>query len=292
MSGAPVVGVAGLGVMGRPMAANLLAAGFPVLVWNRSPGRDAELVAAGAEAVGSPAELGARCAVVVTCVSDDAAVEAVVGEIAGAAGRGTVIADTSTIAPGSARAIQAALATRGVGFVDAPVSGGEGGARAATLAIMAGGEDAHVEAARPVLEALGRQVVHVGGPGAGQIAKAANQVIVGLTIQAVAEALSLAARAGADPARVREAIRGGFAESAVLETHGARMLAGDFAPGGRLALHLKDLRIALGLTEAVGEAPATAALAAVMERLAAAGEADADQAVLARAYDWPGRPAA
>lgn len=282
------VGVIGLGVMGRPMARRLLAAGHPVIVHNRSrPAVDA-LVAAGAQAARSPAEVARGAAIVLTALPDPDAVEAVVlgpdGVREGAA-RGGLLVDVSTSAPALARRIHSALAEQGVDALDAPVSGGERGAHGGTLTVMVGGGADAVARAWPVLDVLAARITHVGGPGAGQIAKAANQVIVALNIQAVAEALALARAAGVDPARVREAIRGGFAESTVLDQHGDRMLRGDFRPGAALRLHAKDLRLAAELAADAGiELPATAAVRDAVAALIADGHGEEDHAVLVARY--------
>jgi 3-hydroxyisobutyrate dehydrogenase-like beta-hydroxyacid dehydrogenase len=191
----------------------------------------------------------------------------------------------STSPPALAQRLAAALSGRGAAALDAPVSGGVTGAREGTLTIMAGGEAADLERARPVLEALGSRVTHVGGHGAGQVAKAANQLVVALNIQAVAEALALAEAAGADPALVREALQGGFADSRVLAEHGARMLAGDYEPGGALRLHLKDLRIVLDLAQQAGvELPAAEQVAAAVAALVEAGHGELDHSALRLRY--------
>ncbi|MGZ8624673.1 MAG: NAD(P)-dependent oxidoreductase, partial [Actinomycetota bacterium] len=194
---------------------------------------------------------------------------------------GSLVIDMSTIHPAGARRFAARLAERDVGMLDAPVSGGERGAIDGTLAIMVGGPEEAFARALPVLRILGENVTHVGGPGAGQVAKACNQLIVGATIQAVAEALVLAAKAGVDPTIVREALLGGFAGSKILEVHGRRMLDGDFAPGFRAALHRKDARIVLETAEGLGSpVPSFAVAASAFEALGAAGRGDLDHAAL------------
>jgi 2-hydroxy-3-oxopropionate reductase len=194
---------------------------------------------------------------------------------------GAVVVDMSTGDPLLAREWAARLAEQGVGFLDAPVSGGEAGAVAASLSIMVGGTADALERARPVLAAMGSRIVHIGDSGSGQIAKAANQLVVAATIQAVGEALVLAAKAGVDPARVREALLGGFAASRVLELHGQRMLDGNFRPGGRAALHRKDARIIQGLGRALGSPmPAFDVVAAALESLVEQGGGDLDHAAL------------
>jgi 2-hydroxy-3-oxopropionate reductase len=284
MTERPRVGLVGLGIMGRPMAHNLLRAGYPLVVWNRSPGPVAELSAAGAEAAVSPAALAARCDVVLAVLLNTAVVEQVVlgadGLTAGLR-PGTTFVDMSSISPLATRRLAAQLAGQGVDMLDAPVSGGEVGAREATLAIMVGGPEAVLTRVRPILEALGKNIVHVGGAGAGQVAKACNQLVVGLTIDAVAEALLLARAAGVDPARVREALLGGFAQSRVLDLHGARMLEGRFAPGFHAPLQLKDLAIAAELGAASGQPlPGTETALRLYREMVDAGHADLDHSGL------------
>jgi 2-hydroxy-3-oxopropionate reductase len=244
------IGWIGTGLMGSRMATNLLRAGFPLTVWNRTREKVQPLLELGAEWADSPVALAARAEVLMTSLTDGPAVGDVLTRqgVATALHRGTLMIDLSSIAPAIAREHAALLAALGVAHLDAPVSGGTRGAAAASLAIMVGGAAADVERAKPILSALGRPT-HVGPSGAGQIAKLANQVIVGITLGAVAEALTLAARAGADPAAVRTALTGGFADSRILQEHGARMLAGDFAPGGTVKNQIKDLKTAIALAQ-------------------------------------------
>lgn len=237
------VGFIGLGVMGRPMALRLLRAGHQVAVWARRAEALAPLVEAGATACADPAAVARHSEVVFTIVTYGRDVESVVfGErgLAQGMAAGSVLVDMSTIAPGLARDIAARLSGRGVHMLDAPVSGGGVGAEAGTLAIMVGGEAAVLERVRPLFEVLGRTLVHVGGAGAGQVAKACNQMVMVAAIQASAEALRLAAAAGVDVARVREALMGGSAASRVLELFGGRMVARDFNAGVEARLHHKD----------------------------------------------------
>ena len=239
------VGFIGLGVMGRPMALHLQAAGHELHVWARRPqsadGLDAVVHA-------TPAALGAACAVVFTVITSSADVEAVAlgadGLIHGMA-PGSVLVDCSTIAPDAARRIAARLGEKGIHMLDAPVSGGAQGAIDATLAIMAGGEVAVLERVRPLLEKLGQRIVHVGPNGAGQVAKACNQMIMVAAIEAVAEAMRLSAAAGVDCAKVRQALAGGSAASRVLEVMGRRMVERDFAAGIEARLHHKDFGLVL-----------------------------------------------
>ena len=249
------VGWIGLGVMGRPMAGHLLAAGHEVAVWARNPAASAPLADQGFVVSSSPAELAARSDVVVTIVTSSADVEGLAFGPAGlAAGLppGGVHVDMSTIAPAMARSLAARYADRGLGWVDAPVSGGETGARAATLAIMAGAQAEVLERVRPLLHALGKSLVHVGPPGAGQVAKACNQLIMVATIEACAEAMSLAQANGVDLGAVRTALLGGSAASRVLEVMGDRMVRRDFAPGIESRLHHKDFGLVLQEAVALG----------------------------------------
>lgn len=283
------VGFIGLGIMGAPMAANLLEAGFPLVVHNRSRAAVDALVADGAQAADGPAALAADVDIVVTMLPDSPDVEAVVlgeGGVAEGIREVALLVDMSTIAPAVSRRIHEALAERGVQAVDAPVSGGEPAARDGQLAIMAGGDEAAVRRAQPLFDVLGKATTHIGPPGAGQVAKAANQVMVALHIQAAAEALLLAERAGVDPARVRDALLGGFAASRVLEVHGQRMLDGSFEPGFRAALHRKDLGIAQQTGREEGAPlPATSLAATLFDALIAQGGGDHDHAALALVYE-------
>ena len=234
--------------MGQPMARNLLKAGYPIVVFNRSPGAMEQLVAEGAIAATSPQALAEQVDVVISCVSDSPDVEAIVlgenGVLAGARS-GLLYIDMSTVAPATSRKIHAALQAKGVEALDAPVSGGDIGAQQGTLSIMVGGDQAAFDRALPILQVLGKNIVHIGAAGAGQVTKACNQIVVALTVQAVAEALTLAKKSGVDGAKVREALLGGFAQSRVLELHGLRMLQQDFAPGFKLELFRKDINIVL-----------------------------------------------
>jgi 2-hydroxy-3-oxopropionate reductase len=265
------VGFIGLGIMGAPMARHLLAAGFPLTVHSRSPGPVDTLVEAGAERATSSADVGRASDVVVTMLPDTPDVEHVMlggdGVAAGAAA-GSLVIDMSTIDPGPTRAIAELFATHHVEMLDAPVSGGERGAIDGTLSIMAGGTDRAFARAMPILQAMGKNIVHVGPSGAGQITKACNQLVVAATIEAVAEALVLAERSGVDAAKVREALLGGFAGSKILEVHGQRMLDRAFEPGFRARLHRKDARIILDAAQASrSPIPAFQVVAAQLDRL-------------------------
>jgi 3-hydroxyisobutyrate dehydrogenase len=242
------VGFIGLGIMGGPMAANLLAAGYELTVWNRTAAKTEPLAAAGARMAGSPAEVAAASEVTFTCVTASADVEAVVlgpGGVIEGATPGSIVVDCSTIAPATARKVHARLAERGVAMLDAPVSGGDVGAKAGTLAIMVGGDAETFERALPVLRAIGKTIVHVGPPGAGQVVKLCNQVAGGLNLLAMAEAISLCRRSGVDPAKMLEVVSAGAAGSWMLQHLGPRAVAGDFAPGFMVDLMQKDLGLVL-----------------------------------------------
>jgi 2-hydroxy-3-oxopropionate reductase len=282
------IGFIGLGIMGKPMAKRLVGAGFPVVVHNRSRESVEELTEAGADAATSPREVAERSDVVITMLPDSPDVEAVVlgedGVIDGLS-EGMLLIDMSTIAPATSRKVHEAFAERGVEAIDAPVSGGEPAAIDGQLSIMAGGSDAALTRAEPIFAELGKATTHIGGPGAGQVAKAANQVVVALTIQAVAEALTLASKADVDPARVREALLGGFAQSKILEAHGQKMLDDAFKPGFRIELHRKDVGIALDTARDQGVAlPATAQVAELFNALIAQGSGGLDHSALVTLY--------
>jgi 3-hydroxyisobutyrate dehydrogenase len=287
------VGFCGMGTMGAHMAANVARAGFPLTVWNRSPGRAGLPVSLGAHEAATPADLAGRSDVVVVCVSDTPDVESVLfGEsgVADSIAPGALVIDCSTISPSATREFAARLADKGVGFVDAPVSGGSEGAEKGTLTIMVGGSDADVERARPVLEAMGSAVTHMGEVGAGQTTKAVNQVMLAGVYLGVAEGIVLAMKAGLDPGQVVAALSGGAARSWVLENRSGRMIANDYPPGFRIALHLKDVTIALGLGREVGAALPVTALASQIEAgLVDRGHGDDDNSALARAIrQWSG----
>ena len=280
------IGFCGLGTMGSAMAGNLRKAGFEVSVWNRTPGRAGDLVAAGAREAASPAEVARRADIVVTCVSDTPDVEAVLfgaeGVAAGLAS-GALVIDCSTISPDATRSFAARLAGQGVGFVDAPVSGGSEGAKNATLTIFAGGSEADVERARPVLAAMGKTITHFGPAGAGQAVKAVNQVVISGVYLAVAEGMVLSMKAGLDPAAVVSALGGGVAGSWILANRSAKMVNNDYPLGFKTALHLKDLGIALEMARSLGVTLPVTGLAAQLEAgLLARGYGDEDMSNLAR----------
>lgn len=256
------VGFIGLGIMGGAMAANLLKAGFNLTVWNRTPGRITPLAQAGAAVGDSPADVAGRSAITVVCVSDTPDVEEVIlgphGVLHGARS-GSLVVDCSTISPQATRAIAEQLGKRGIGLLDAPVSGGSEGAAKGTLSIMAGGTAAHFERARPVLEAMGKTITHVGGQGAGQMAKLVNQILVVVTMQGVAEALLLAQAGGLDLEQTLAAVGGGAAGSWMLANRGPQVIRRDWRPGFTVDLQQKDLRLVLEAADELGiPLPATA----------------------------------
>lgn len=275
----------GLGIMGRPMAHHLLEAGFPLAVHSRSPGPVDELVAAGAVRAGSASEAARASTVVITMLPDTPDVEQVLlGEegVGSGAATGTLVIDMSTIDPAPMRVIAETLGANGVEMLDAPVSGGEKGAVQGTLSIMVGGSAEGFARALPLFQAMGSNIVHVGPSGAGQVTKACNQLVVAATIEAVAEALVLAERCGVDPAKVRQALVGGFAGSKILEVHGQRMLDRAFEPGFRARLHRKDARIVLDAARENGASiPSFEVVAAQLDRLVDdAGRGDLDHSAL------------
>lgn len=275
------IGFIGLGIMGRPMALNLLKGGHEVAVWARREASMVPLVDAGARAVGSAADLAGESEVVISMVADGPDVrEVLLGDRGLAAGRvppGLVAADMSTIAPSAARQIAEDLAARGIDFLDAPVSGGEVGAVAGSLSIMVGGREHAFAKALPALACMGKNIVHVGDSGAGQVAKAANQIVTGMGVLAVAEAFALASKSGVDPARVREALLGGFAYSRILENHGQRMLDRNFKPGFKSWMHQKDLNIVLQSAHEMGiSLPGAAATAQMFNAMVGSGLGEED----------------
>lgn len=280
------VGFIGLGAMGRPMALHLQQAGHQLFVWARRPQSTADLPAT---VCTTPAKLGRACSVVFTIITSSADVE---GVALGPDGLGegmaadSILIDCSTIAPDSARQIAAQLAKRGIHFLDAPVSGGVQGAIDATLAIMAGGEAAVLERVRPLLACLGQRIVHVGPNGAGQVAKACNQMIMVAAIEAVAEAMRLARAAGVDCAKVKQALAGGSAASRVLEVMGERMVQRDFTAGIEARLHHKDFGLVLAAARQSGVAmPLTASIAQQLNSLMAQGWGRDDTASLLRVLE-------
>lgn len=281
------VGFIGLGVMGRPMALNLLKKNFALVVHSRSQGPVDELVKAGAERAANPAEVARRATRLITMLPDGPDVTAVLegsNGVFSAIQPGTILIDTSSIAPAVARQLAKRAAERGATMLDAPVSGGEIGAINATLSIMVGGDAGAFDAVKPILDAMGNpeRVIRIGDSGAGQVCKVCNQMVIGGTLAAVSEAFALARKAKVDPARVREALLGGFAASRVLEVHGERMLTSNYKPGFRARLYAKDLRIASAtLSETDTPAPVAAVVQQLVHGLMAAGKGDDDYAALA-----------
>jgi len=274
----------GLGIMGTPMALNLKKAGHTVFVFGRRPESVAPLSAAGCTACASPAEAAALADITLIMVSDTPDVETVLfgyNCVADGAKPGSVVVDMSTISPTATQAFAHKLQARGIEMLDAPVSGGDVGAINATLSIMVGGKPEVFERVKPVFEAMGKNIVLVGDNGAGQVAKACNQIVVAVTIEAVAEALTFARKNGVDPARVRDALMGGFAGSRILEVHGKRMLDNEYKPGFKTKLHQKDLNIVMQTAKELGLALPGAAL--VMQHLNAlmgTGGAELDSAAV------------
>jgi 2-hydroxy-3-oxopropionate reductase len=282
------VGFIGLGLMGKPMARNLLKKGFSVIVHSRSRGPVGELVKEGATAAGSPAEVARSAKFIITMLPDGPDVEKVLEGDHGvfdSMAKGTVIVDSSTIAPAIARRLAKRAKDLGSAMLDAPVSGGEIGAIEGTLTFMVGGEAAALEAVREILGAMGKpeRIVHVGDSGAGQICKACNQIVLGGTMSVVAEAIALSRKAGVDPMKVRAALMGGFAQSRVLEVHGERMITGNWKPGFKAKLFKKDLGIAMNT---LAENGVPAITSSVVQQLVnaqiAAGEGEEDYSGIAK----------
>ncbi len=280
------VGFIGLGVMGEPMARNLLAAGHEVIAWNRGRGPLEALAEVGARPADGPAAVAAEADATITILSDDAAVAAVLGGERGviaAAAPGSLVIDMSTVSPALARELAGAAAEREVAFLDAPVSGGDVGAREGTLSIMVGGEAADVERARPVFDAVGSRVTHVGAAGAGQVAKACNQILVAVIFAGLAEALVLGSKLGVDAEAVLDAVGGGMAANRIMEMRRDNLLRHDFAPGFKIDLHHKDLEIALGAgAESDVPLPLTAEVQDMFRRLREAGHGGEDDSALLR----------
>ena len=289
------VGFIGLGLMGKPMARNLLTRGYGVVAHNRSRPPVDELVAAGGEAATAPAEVARRAKTIVTMLPDGPDVEQVLegpDGVFSAMEPGTVVIDTSTISPSTARRLASRASELGGAMLDAPVSGGEIGAINATLSIMVGGESDVFAAVKPVLDAMGNpeRVVRIGDSGAGQLCKVCNQMVIGGTLSVVAEAFALARKGGVDPSLVRTALLGGFAASRVLEVHGERILRGNYVPGFRSKLYAKDYRIA-GETLRANDAPSpvTSVVHDLVNRLIESGRGEEDYSALAKViFDMAG----
>ncbi|WP_374493840.1 NAD(P)-dependent oxidoreductase [Zoogloea sp.] len=274
------IGFVGLGIMGRPMALNILKGGFDLTVWARRAESMAPLLEAGAKGAASPAEVAAACDIVVSMVSDAPDVEAVAlgsGGVAEGARPGLIYIDMSTIAPAAAQSIAARLAEKGVTMLDAPVSGGEVGAINAGLTIMVGGDEAAFEKAKAVLACMGKSVNLIGASGAGQVTKACNQILTGVTVMAVAEAFNFARKSGVDAGKVREALLGGFAYSRILENHGQRMLDRNFKPGFKAWMHQKDMNIVMQEAHRLGlMLPSSAATAQLFNAMVGSGMGEED----------------
>ncbi len=282
------LGFIGLGIMGKPMAGHLIAAGYPVHLYSRS-GVPAELTQKGGTPCRNAAEVARASDVIITMVPDTPDVEAVLfgpGGVAEGLSRGKIVVDMSSISPVATKEFARRLEAMGVEMLDAPVSGGEVGAKNATLTIMVGGKQAVFDEVKPIFEKLGKNITLVGPSGDGQTCKVANQIVVALTIEAVAEALVFASKAGADPARVRQALMGGFAASRILEVHGERMIRRTFEPGFRIALHQKDLNLALQAARSLGVSlPNTATCQELFNACSAHGGAGWDHSALVRALE-------
>jgi len=283
---AETIGFIGLGLMGKPMALNLLKRGFPLVAHSRSAPPVDELVRSGASRANSPAEVARLSTRIITMVPDSADVEQVLegpGGVFETIMRGTILIDMSTISPVVTRRLADAARAKGATLLDAPVSGGEIGAINASLSIMVGGDEGAFADVTPILRAMGNpdRIVRIGDSGAGQLCKVCNQMVIGGTLAVVSEAIALARKAGVDPAKVREALLGGFAASRVLEVHGERILAGNYTPGFRATLYAKDYRIAAETLAANGSpAPVSAAVRPLVETLAA-HRGDADYSAMA-----------
>jgi 2-hydroxy-3-oxopropionate reductase len=282
------VGFIGLGVMGRPMAEHLQRGGHRLFIHtHKAP--PPELLQAGAIACASSREVAERAETTILMLPNTPDVRAVLfapdGVVAGLK-RGKLVIDMSSISPGATREFAQKVVAAGTEYLDAPVSGGETGAKAGTLTIMVGGPESSFARAKPLFELMGKNITLIGDHGAGQTAKVANQIIVALTIAAVSEALVFASKAGVDPARVRAALMGGFASSRILEVHGERMLKRQFNPGFRIALHRKDLALALeGANELGVSLPQTAQCQQLLNALVAAGEGGLDHSALVHLYE-------
>ena len=273
--------------MGKPMAGHLLKGGYRVVVHNRSRGPVDELVAAGATAAASPAEVARVATVVITMLPDTPDVERVLtgpDGVLSAIQKGAIVIDMSSISPVATERLAKAVAEKGASMLDAPVSGGEIGAINAALSIMVGGEEAAFARAKPILEKMGNaeKIIHIGKSGAGQVCKVCNQIAIGGALSGVSEAIALAKKAGVDAGKVRQALLGGFAASRVLEVHGERMLKSNYKPGFRAKLYAKDMKIA---SQTLGEygtpAPVTAVVQQLVNALVASGRGDDDYAALA-----------
>ncbi|WP_417662724.1 2-hydroxy-3-oxopropionate reductase [Pseudomonas sp.] len=283
------IGFLGTGIMGKPMAENLQKAGHQLFLSTHHDEAPADLVAAGAIALANPKEVAQEAEFIIVMVPDTPHVEDVLFRedgVADGVGPNKVVIDMSSISPSATKTFAEKIKATGAAYLDAPVSGGEVGAKAATLSIMVGGCEKAFERVLPLFQSMGKNITRVGGNGDGQTAKVANQIIVALNIQAVAEALLFAAKNGADPAKVREALMGGFAGSKILEVHGERMIKGTFDPGFRISLHQKDLNLALAGARELGlNLPNTANAQQVFSTCAAIGGSNWDHSALVKGLE-------
>lgn len=284
------VGFVGLGIMGRPMARNLMKAGYDLVIYNRSQGKVDELVAEGAEPAQKLGEVAQKCEIVIIMLPGPPEVREVMDGLLERATEGALIVDMSSSSPVLARELAGTAEKRGVCMLDAPVSGGDAGAKEGSLSIMVGGTGEDFDRAKPLFEVMGETVVYVGGPGAGQIVKACNQIVVALTIEAVSEALALGSKAGVEPAKIIEALSGGLADNEVMRAKGEKFLTQDFVPGGKVKLHHKDLGIALAAGREFGTPlPLTAIVDQMFGSLIAKGRGDWDHSSLVTLLqDWSG----
>jgi len=278
------IGFIGLGIMGKPMAKHLMKAEYPMVVLSSSASSE-ELKKEGATVVSSAKELAERVDIVITMLPDSPEVEGMVfnedGLLAGMK-KGSLFIDMSTIAPATSIKLYEAFQQKGIEAIDAPVSGGQAGAENAALSIMIGASESAFKRALPIFDKMGKNIVHIGKPGAGQTTKACNQIVVGMTIQAVAEALTLAKKSGVDVAKVRSALLGGFAQSKILDLHGQRILDRNFKPGFKVKLHRKDMNIALQTGRSLSvPLPGSAIVASQMDAILAKGDGELDHSALA-----------
>jgi len=285
------IGFIGLGIMGKPMARNLMKAGYQLVVYNRTPDPMNELAAEGARAASNPRAVAEQSDVVITMLPDSPQVQEVMTDehgVLASARAGTLVIDMSTISPVVTQKLAQAAQARGVRMLDAPVSGGDIGAQQGTLSIMVGGSAEDFEQAKPLFEVLGKTIVHVGGTGAGQVVKACNQIVVALTIEAVSEALVLGSKAGVDPAVILRVLSGGLAANRVMEVRGPNFLQHNFQPGFKIALHHKDLGIALAAGREYGVSlPVTAIVDQMLQALKLRGQGEQDHsALLTLIEDW------
>ena len=283
------IGFIGTGIMGRPMALNLIKAGHELYTWGRRFDAVEPLLVAGATGKGTPSEVAAMAEICITMVSNTSDVEQIIlgerGLIHGAKA-GSVIVDMSTSAPSASRRIAEELAKRGVHMLDAPVSGGQIGATQGTLSIMVGGEAEVFERVKPLFEILGNNIVHVGDHGAGQVVKACNQVVISLTMEGVAEAILLARKNGVDPAKMREALMGGYANSKILEVHGLKMLEENYKAGFKVKLHHKDMGIVMdNARENHVPLPGTELVTKQIAALMEAGEGELDSSAIMKVLE-------